>query len=261
MIIKNSKFKVHPANGGTELKIFAFCLLVLSSAFCVLNSSVLAVSPTPTPSVTDKITPTGILGSTAPTPTTAEDTKVKEIRDAIKEKVNEIKEKIEKRAYVGIISQITDSTITLDNFRGKRRVRITETTSIIGTAKKEIKAKDLSLEDKVIALGIMGDNEILEAKRIIVVPKPKTVPAKRVVIFGSITTVDSKNSTITVTPTKNQDQTIELKFEKETILVSQADPKANLKLKDLKESQKVIVVHLEVAPGKIAVAKSLSLLP
>lgn len=238
-------------------KLLTILALILSFSLSSFLLPVKAVSPTPSTGPTGATaTPSGSL-----TPTTAEDTKVKEIRDAIKEKVNEIKEKIEKRAYVGIISQITDSTITLDNFRGKRRVRITETTTIIGATKKEIKAKDLSLEDKVIALGIVGDNEILEAKRVIVVPKPKTVPAKRVVIFGSITAVDSKNSTITVTPTKNQDQTIEFKLEKETYLVSQADPKANLKLKDLKESQKVIVVHLEVAPDKIAVAQSLFLLP
>lgn len=240
-----------------NLKLLTILALILSFPLFSSRLPVKAVSPTPSTEPTGATaTPSGSL-----TPTTAEDTKVKEIRDAIKEKVNEIKEKIEKRAYVGIISQITDSTITLDNFRGKRRVRITETTTIIGSTKKEIKANDLSLEDKVIALGIVGDNEILEAKRVIVVPKPKTVPAKRVVIFGSITAVDSKNSTITVTPTKNQDQTIEFKLEKETNLVSQADPKANLKLKDLKESQKVIVVHLEVAPDKIAVAKSLFLLP
>ena len=240
-----------------NLKLLTISALILSSSLFSFLLPVKAASPTPSTEPTDATgTPSGSL-----TPTTAEDTKVKEIRDAIKEKVNEIKEKIERRAYVGIISQITDSTITLDNFRGKRRVRITETTTIIGSARKEIKAKDLSVEDKVIALGIVSDNEILEAKRIIVVLIPKTVPAKRVVIFGSITAVDSKSSSITVTPTKNQDQTIEFKLEKETDLVSQADPKANLKLKDLKESQKVIVVHLEVAPGKVAVAKSLFLLP
>jgi len=240
-----------------NLKLLTISALILSSLLFSFLLPVKAASPTPSTN------PTGATGTSSGslTPTTAEDTKVREIRDAIKEKVNEIKEKIERRAYVGIISQITDSTITLDNFRGKRRVRITETTTIIGSARKEIKAKDLSVEDKVIALGIVSDNEILEAKRIIVVLIPKTVPAKRVVIFGSITAVDSKNSSITVAPTKNQDQTIEFKLEKETDLVSQADPKANLKLKDLKESQKVIVVHLEVASGKIAIAKSLFLLP
>lgn len=226
------------------MRTIALYAIVLSFAFCLSSLPAMAISPTPTVAV----------ASPSATPTSTEDEKVKEIRDAIKEKVNEIKEKIEKKAYVGIISQITDSTLMITNFRGKQRVRILEETTIIGANKKEIKSKDLAVEDKIISLGTIAENEILEAKRIIVVPPPKSPPAKRIVLAGTIGAVDLKKSTITVAST-------ELKLDKDSSLVSVTDTKASLKLKDLSTEKKVIVVYLEVATGKTPIVKTLFVLP
>jgi len=224
------------------MKKIAFLFSI--SLFLIITASVRAVSPTASPSAQ---------------PTTAESEKTKEIRDAIKEKVNEIKEKIEKRAYVGTISQITDSTFTLDNFRGKQRVRLTEETTIIGADKKEIKSKDLAVDNKVIAMGTLGDNEILEAKRVVVTVPPKTVPAKRLVFAGQITKVDSKSSLLTLADFKNSETTLVIKVEAATGLYA-ALQKANPKFKDLAEGQKVVVVYREPAEGKTPIAKTLFLL-
>jgi hypothetical protein len=229
MIIQKSKFKI----------IFAFFLLTTS--YSLLTTDIKAVSPTASPSAQ---------------PTTTEDEKVKEIRDAIKEKVNEIKEKIEKRAYAGTINQITDSTLTLDNFRGKQRVRLTETTTIVGADKKEIKPKDLAVDNNVIAMGTLGDNEILEAKRVVVTVKPKTTPAKRLVFFGEITKVDSKSSLLTLTDPKNPENPLTIKIEQATSLYA-ANQKTNPKFKDLAKGQKVAVVYPEPAEGKTTIAKTL----
>jgi hypothetical protein len=224
--------------------IVLFISLLLNTGYLMLTTNVRAVSPTASPSAQ---------------PTTTEDEKVKEIRDAIKEKVNEIKEKIEKRAYVGTINQITDSTFSVDNFRGKQRVRLTEETTIVGLNKKEIKPKELALEDKVIAMGTLGDNEILEAKRVLVVPKPKSTSAKRVVFFGQITKVESKSSLLTLTDPKNSQMTLTIKVEQATGLYA-AKQKTNPKFKDLTEGQKVAVVYPEPAEGKTAIVKTLFLL-
>lgn len=217
--------------------------IFLLFTFCSLLSAnkVLAVSPTASPSAT--LTPTGI----------AEDEKVKEIRDAIKEKVNQIKEKIEKKAFVGVIDQITDATITLNNFRGKQRVRITEETTIIGASAKAIKNTDLAVEDKVIAMGEMGENEILEAKRVVVAPVPKTPPAKRLVAMGMIAQIDAKNSTLIVNE-------LNLKTDKNTKILSQSNNKT-LKFVDLAKDQKAIVVYFEATSGKTPTIKSLFVLP
>jgi len=244
MITKNLKSKTPVCRQAR----FALLALILSFALLAFRLPANAITTTPSPT-----------SSSTPSPANTEDEKVKEIRDAIKEKVNEIKEKIEKRAYVGTINQITDSTLTLDNFRGKQRVRLTETTTIIGLNQKEIKPKELALEDKVITMGTLGDNEILEAKRVLVVPKPKTTPAKRLVFFGQMTKIDSKNSLLTLADLKNSETTITIKVEQASGLYAPSQ-KTNPKFKDLAEGQKVVVVYPEPAEGKTAVAKTLFVL-
>ena len=239
-----------------QFSIFNFQFFLLFLFFYILHSPVYAASPTPTPKLTPTASPPATL-----TPTSTEDEKVQEIREAINQKVQQIKEKIEKKAYVGNILEITDSTITLSNFRGKQRVRITEATTLIGSDKKTIKVTDLAVGDKVIALGEISENEILEAKRVIVVPARKTATPKRLVINGKITTIDTKKSAITVTSIKNLDETIDLKIDKGSSLISQKDPKAVLKLKDLAPDQRAIVVYPEPAEGKSVVAKTIFILP
>ena len=233
------------------LKYIVFIILTpitLLSACGGIFSVISAASPTPTS------TPSAV-------PTTIEEEKVQEIRDAIKEKVDEIKQKIEKKAYVGTITQITDSTLTLENFRGKQRVRFIEDTTIIGTNKKEIKFSDLAVDDKVICMGSISENEILEAKRVIVVTVPKTAPAKRLVIYGRISEIDSKNSTVTVNSTKNLDFSLEIKVDQNTRLNSYSEPKTSIKYKDLKQDQKIIVIYPETTEGKIPLARAVFILP
>ncbi len=254
-ITQNSKLKTQ--NYIYKLKTFAPCVLVLLFAFCTLHSPVLAISPTPT---LIKATPIAS-PSAGLTPTTAEEEKVQEIRQAIKDKLTEIKDKIEKKAYVGTILEITDSTLSLTNFRGKRRVRLSAETTIIGGNKKEVTIKDLAVEDKVIAMGEVDANGTLEAKRVIVVPKPLTPPIKRLIFYGTVTEINSKTSTITLTNIKNLDQTLAITVDKNTKFVNLKDTKVETKLKDLITNQKLIVIYPEPAQGKTAVAKTIFILP
>ncbi|MBU2577709.1 hypothetical protein KKA69_02645 [Patescibacteria group bacterium] len=223
----------------TILGVVLFCFYVFKP--------ISAVSPTPAPDTeTENATSSSIT-----------EEKIKEFRDYAKEEVSKIKEKIEKRAYVGTIIQITDSTLTLENFRGKRRVRLAEETTIIATNKKEIKAKDLALEDKVIAMGTMGSNEILEAVRV-VVTKPTVNPSENTISLGIIISVNAKTSRIKFSDVKNQTE-IEIKVEKETKIMQY--PASSLKFSDLEENQKIIVVHPKAKEAELPLAKSIYLLP
>ena len=243
------------------IKIIIFIVII---NFIIASNS-LAVSPTAT--VTPKLSITPSSPSTTLSPTTTDDEKIKDIRDSAKatvaqEKIEQIKEKIEKKAFVGIISEITDSTITLTNFRGKQRVRIIEgLTTIIGGNKKEIIFKDLVVEDKVIALGEPDNNDVLEAKRIIVVPKPKTPPPQRLTVLAKISEINAKTSMITITEIKNPATSIQIKIDKNTFFTIQNDPKKEAGLKDLKTGQKVIIVYPQPVESKTAIAKTIFILP
>lgn len=235
-----------------KIIIIITAINIINSQFC---SRVRAASPTPKPTqiLAPSPTETGQPSSPSATPV---DEKVNEIRQAIKDKLNQIKEKIEKKAYVGGIIEITDSTIVLSNFRGKQRVRINEETIIVDANRKEIKNKDLAVDDKIITMGILGENEILEAKRIVVVPPPKIPPAKKLVVLGTITKIDNKNQIVTITPS-TQETTKEIKIDnKNTRILAVTDQKTELKFKILKENQKILVVYLETAPDKTPIAKT-----
>lgn len=243
--------------------IIKICLLIITLHLCnfaTLQLPVYAVSPTPKPTAKITAAPSPKVSIT-PTPTTSVDENVKEIRDAIKEKVNEIKDKVEKKAYIGIISQITDSTLTLNNDKGKQRVRLTEETIIVGTSKKEIKQNELAVDNKVIALGTVSENEILEAKRVIVVAIPKVLPPKRIVFFGSINEIDAKKSIYSLVNPYNLDLSLDIKIDSTAYLANGIDSKVLPKIKDLKQNLKVIIIYNTPVQGKTPIAKTIFLLP
>ena len=260
MIIQNSKIKNQNYN---KLKVFVF-VLTFNFALLTFNSNLLAVSPTPT-STSITITPTPTPSSASPsaslTPTAIETEKVQEIRKAIQDKLTQIKEKIEKKAYVGTVLEITDSTLTISNFRGKQRIRLSADTKIIGTNKKEITAKDIAVDDKIIAMGSVDENETLNAVRIIEVPVPKTIPAKRLVFFGSLSSIDNKNSSITVTSFKNSEQNLSIKLDKNSQIINPNDPKAVIKFQNLGSGQKLIVIYPQTEENTLPTAKTIFVLP
>lgn len=223
----------------------------------LLPLDVFAATPTASPSAT--IAPASPSASQSG-PTGPEEKKVQEMRQIVKD-ISEIKEKIEKKGYVGKILEITDSTLTITNFRGKQRVRIIEGTVIVGANKKEIPMKDLALEDKIIALGEPDTNDTLDAKRITVVALPKIVPAKRLIFYGKIKQTNTKTTTLTLASIKSAEKTLEIKIDKTSNLINQKDTKINLKFADFSEGQKVVVVYPETAAGKIPLAKTVFLLP
>ncbi len=236
-----------------KLKTFLFVICYLLFVIC---SPAVAATPTASPSAT--IAPASPSATIAPTG--PEEKKVQEMRQIVKD-INEIKEKIEKKGYVGKILEITDSTLTITNFRGKQRVRIIEGTVIVGANKKEIPMKDLALEDKIIALGEPDTNDTLDAKRITVVALPKIVPAKRLIFYGKIKQANTKTTTLTLTSIKSVEKTLEIKIDKTSYLVNQKDQKVVLKFSDFSEGQKAIIIYPETAAGKIPLAKSVFLLP
>ena len=225
------------------------CVLFFIFAFCFLHSQVVAATPSATPSAE----PTQTATSSAD-----EDEKVKEIRDQLKEKVSEIKDKIDKKAFVGSITQITDLTLTLENFRGKQRVRLKDETVIVNNSRKEIEAKDLAVEDKVIAMGTVSDSDILNASRVVVIAKPTGAPIKKTAVMGIISSVDNKQSTISVEPLKDN-MPVELKITAATKLVLHRGNK-EIKFSTLKKDEKIIAIYQPSSDGKSLTGKYIFIL-
>lgn len=137
----------------------------------------------------------------SPTP----DEAVKEIREAVKEKVRknfEETQKGQKKAFVGKITEVSNSTLTLETQTGKQQTKVEEETTIIGKNKNEIDFDDLEIDNYLIAMGYLSENGILQAKRVIVTEKAKT-PNQQVAV-GRVTDISADEKIITVKNEKKE---------------------------------------------------------
>lgn len=135
----------------------------------------------------------------SPTPTP--DERVQEIREAVKEMVTEAR-KGQKRAFVGEITDITNTTLVLDTGRGEKQAKASDETTIIGLGKKETDFGDLEIGSFAIAMGYLEETGILDARRIVIIEKPK-VPA-RAVAFGVVEDKSSEENILTVKHPKKE---------------------------------------------------------
>lgn len=162
-----------------------FSLIVASSL--ILAMKIAAQSPTP---------------EISPTAEEVSDDKVQGIREAVKEKVREKLEEVQKgqkRAFVGEIKKISNSTLILTALQGEKQVTVSEETTIIDKDRKEIELDALEVGDYLIAMGYLEETDLLNAIRIVVTTKPKV--STREVAFGEVTDISAEEKILTV---KNQ---------------------------------------------------------
>lgn len=226
-----------------------FIFYILYFTFKVAHgASVTTQATVATPSATQTASP-----SASP-----EDEKVKEIRDVVKEKVQEkiqeIKNKIEKKGYVGILTEMTDSTLTLQTLTGEKMVQIASQAAIIGTSRKEIKAKDLEIDQKVICMGVLDENNFLVAKRIVVVAPPKQTPPKRQAFIARISDINSKTKTLTLNHLRKLSQQYLVKIDKDTKF-------AWGKFEDLKVDNILVVISSQAKETETPTALLIKTLP
>ena len=125
--------------------------------------------------------------------------KIQQIREAVREKVKERVQEIRQgipRAYFGEIKQIGNQEFTLQTRREEIQVTVGSETKIIGKNKQDLQFKDLKVGDYCITMGYLNENRVLEAKRIVLIPKPK--PPVRITIFGRVTDISEEEKVLTV---------------------------------------------------------------
>lgn len=125
--------------------------------------------------------------------------KVKEIREAVKEKVrekiNEVKQG-QKKAFVGEINEISDGLLTLKIRSGLGYVQIATDAAVLDTNRQQADPNKLTTGDFVIAMGFMDENSILQTKRLLVIKKP--TPKLRRAVFGTVSDLSSTEKILTV---------------------------------------------------------------
>ena len=114
----------------------------------------------------------------------------KNIRDAVKDKVAEelanIKKAVAKRSFVGTVTDKATLSFTLTNVKDQARtVNVNTETTIKLPGSKDGALEDIKKNDFVIAMGDVDSQNVMTAKRVLVISKPAV--DKRKVLFGTVT--------------------------------------------------------------------------
>lgn len=151
----------------------------------------------PTPEATSAATATPATGE--PTITTDEE-KAQQIIEAVREKVKAKQTEISRRAFIGTLKNIADTTLILETKDGIKQAAVSTEAAIIrdtGETKKTIKFTDLAIGDFTIAMGYLGEKEVLEANRVIVSADVMAKPERKA-IYAEVQEIDTKKRTLSV---------------------------------------------------------------
>lgn len=133
-------------------------------------------------------------------------TKLEELKKEIASKAAILKKEVDKKltnkAYVGKIKTKSDTAVTLASKNGPRIVNITQDSEFISQVKaKKYSQKLMSQEDYIAALGDIDENQVLTAKRLILLPQPQD--QNKTYLWGQIVAISEKLITLKTKDLKN----------------------------------------------------------
>jgi len=150
------------------------------------------------------------------------------IRDKVQQKVDEALKK--PKAYIGSITDITESTIQIKSPEGE----ILQ----LSINSSEVKSTDLAIGDYIVGMGIQNGNKVLEAKRILIASAPGEI--NRNILYGKITASTAK--TITLETIKDK-KSFTIAYDKNTdFLTKKGDKFTVIKIANVEDGKDIAFV-------------------
>lgn len=194
---------------------------------------------------------------TAPSPS-PEDLIKQKVEERIEKVVSTAEEKT-KQAFVGEIEEIANATLTLKTPSGEEKAKVAEDAIILNSDRDEIELKGLEIGEKVIVMGFLDDQGILEARRVVVIDEFQT--PKSEAVFGIVTDISSEEKILTV---KTKDETIFTVEMDPKVEISQTlnGDKETASFKDIKENDNLVIIgETEENAKKMITARLIHLVP
>lgn len=187
------------------LKRVTWMLAIAFITTMFVPPSAIALSPSPTKKVS--VTPTKTVTPSV-SPTVSESDIRDSIRDRLKKAAEEKSGEAEKvldarsrRAFVGTVKDITDSTVTLTTRTGVTKLGALAPGTTVMKSGKSIKIKELAIGDAVIAMGYAGNQDVLDVRRVVVIDSFTSRNRERI-YFGHITRIDAKTRVFTLSSSR-----------------------------------------------------------
>ena len=125
---------------------------------------------------------------------------IQQILEAVRERIQEKQSALKRRAYVGTLKSIAESTLIIKTKNGIKQANVSSKSAIIrisSQTKKKIKFEDLVIGDFTIAMGYLDKNKVLDTKRVVVSKKHKQEPKKEA-IYGIVNKVNLKKKVVKI---------------------------------------------------------------
>ncbi|MDD5147702.1 MAG: hypothetical protein PHV63_04115 [Candidatus Daviesbacteria bacterium] len=138
------------------------------------------------------------------TPSADIKTKLEELKKEIASKAAKLKQdvnrKLKDKAYIGKIKQKSDNSVTISTASNPKMVSLNQDTVFESKikSKQKFSQKTISEEDYVAALGDADETGVLLAKKIILLPQPKTgLPlAEKTYLWGQVISISDQLITL-----------------------------------------------------------------
>lgn len=163
-----------------------------------------------------------------------------EVKKKVEEKIKEVISRKSRRGWRGIIKEKTAASIKLETRKGEREVLYDEETTIINERRQKTTDKALVVGKEIIAMGYPQSENLLESKRIVLLPKTTPKPSK-IPLLGIISDKSQEEKLLAVTPIKNKNQLIELTITFKTKILGKDGKKATYN--DFEKGQKIVAVY------------------
>ncbi len=167
--------------------------------------------------------------------------------EVIKQKVEERIEKVvsdadeeKKQALVGELKSVANTTLTVETSLGDKQAKVAEGATILDEDREEIEIEDLEIGSKMIAMGYIDNQGVIEAKRIVVVEDFQT-PASEAV-FGNVTDISGEEEILTIkNPNDQAIYAVEMDVDVE-ITQTVEEEMETIDFEDINEGDSLVVV-------------------
>ncbi|HKY73839.1 MAG TPA: hypothetical protein VJ246_00835 [Patescibacteria group bacterium] len=169
------------------------CIMIGLIVYIQRHGFAFAASPTPTPTSAKVSTSSA---KTA-TPSASQDpTVTQNIKDRIEkildEKTESAKEQLRKRAYVGRVERVNTEFVTIKTLNGEQTIRLLpDMTMILSFPRLQaMQLQEMEIGGFVVVMGYLNQDDVLEARRILVAATPLFPPTKKVIV-GTVSEITS----------------------------------------------------------------------
>lgn len=182
----------------------------------------------------------------SPTATSSSEDKARQILEAVKERIRERQLEPKRKAYVGTLKSIADTTLILETKNGIKQAKVSTEATILRLeeeTKKEMKFEDLVIGELTIAMGYLDENEVLQTKRVIISLKPKE-ETKREAICGMAEEVNLTKKIIEIKRLK-EEEVYTLKITSKTEMTQKSEEEMEkISLEEIEPGDRLLAVGL-----------------